>query len=38
LQQVDEFDMPGCTGCGRCNRSCVGNVNWLENLIKIEKE
>lgn len=38
LQQVDEFDMPGCTGCGRCNRSCVGNVNWLENLMKIEKE
>jgi ferredoxin len=38
LQQIDEFNMPGCTGCGRCNRVCVGNVNWLENLIKIEKE
>lgn len=38
LQQIDEFDMPGCTGCGRCNRSCVGNVNWLENLVRIGKE
>jgi ferredoxin len=37
LQQIDEFAMSGCTGCGRCNLCCVGNVNWLENVIKIEK-
>lgn len=36
-QQIEEFGMPGCTGCGRCNTVCVGNVNWLENLEKIEK-
>ena len=36
VQQVDEFGMSGCTGCGRCNLACVGNVNWLENIIKIE--
>jgi ferredoxin len=37
LQQMDEFAMSGCTGCGRCNLCCVGNVNWLENIIKIER-
>lgn len=37
LQQIDEFQMSGCTGCGRCNLACVGNVNWLENIIKIER-
>ena len=37
VQQIDEFAMSGCTGCGRCNLCCVGNVNWLENIIKIEK-
>jgi len=37
VQQVDEFGMSGCTGCGRCNLACVGNVNWLENIIKIER-
>jgi sulfhydrogenase subunit beta (sulfur reductase) len=37
MQQIDEFGMSGCTGCGRCNLTCVGNVNWLENIIKIEK-
>ena len=37
VQQIDEFGMSGCTGCGRCNLACVGNVNWLENIIKIEK-
>ena len=37
LQQIDEFGMSGCTGCGRCNQCCVGNVNWLENIIKIER-
>ncbi|MHC4574161.1 MAG: 4Fe-4S dicluster domain-containing protein [Planctomycetota bacterium] len=37
LQQIDEFAMSGCTGCGRCNLCCVGNVNWLENIVKIER-
>jgi len=37
LQQIDEFGTSGCTGCGRCNLICVGNVNWLENIVKIEK-
>jgi len=37
LQQIDEFGMSGCTGCGRCNLCCVGNVNWLENIMKIER-
>jgi len=37
VQQIDEFEMSGCTGCGRCNLCCVGNVNWLENIIKIER-
>jgi sulfhydrogenase subunit beta (sulfur reductase) len=37
LQQIDEFGMSGCTGCGRCNLCCVGNVNWLENVVKIER-
>ena len=36
-QQIDEFAMSGCVGCGRCNLTCVGNVNWLENIIKIER-
>jgi len=37
VQQIDEFGMSGCTGCGRCNLACVGNVNWLENIIRIER-
>jgi ferredoxin len=37
FHQIDEFGMSGCTGCGRCNLVCVGNVNWLENIMKIEK-
>jgi sulfhydrogenase subunit beta (sulfur reductase) len=37
LQQVDEFGTCGCVGCGRCNLVCVGNVNWLENIKKIDK-
>ena len=37
-QQIEEFGLPGCTGCGRCNSVCVGNVNWLESIKKIEKE
>lgn len=37
LQQMDEFGMSGCVGCGRCNLTCVGNVNWLENIIRIER-
>ena len=36
VQQIDEFGMSGCTGCGRCNIVCVGNVNWLANIRKIE--
>lgn len=36
-QQIDEFGIPGCTGCGRCNKACVGDVNWLQNLVRIEK-
>jgi ferredoxin len=38
VQQIDEFGMCGCTGCGRCNLVCVGNVNWLENIEKIDRE
>lgn len=34
-QQIAEFDLPGCTGCGRCIDCCVGNVNWLENIKRI---
>jgi len=37
LQQIDEFGICGCVGCGRCNLVCVGNVNWLDNIIKIER-
>jgi ferredoxin len=37
LQQIDEFGTCGCVGCGRCNLVCVGNVNWLENIKKIDK-
>jgi ferredoxin len=36
-QQLDEFAMSGCVGCGRCTLACVGNVNWLDNIIKIER-
>lgn len=35
VQQIDEFRMSGCTGCGRCVKSCVGNVDWLENIIRM---
>jgi len=35
LQQIDEFGMSGCTGCGRCNDCCVGNVHWLNNIRQI---
>ncbi len=35
VQQIDEFGVSGCVGCGRCVSSCVGNVNWLQNIIKI---
>ncbi len=34
-QQIDEFGMSGCAGCGRCSRACVGNVNWLDNIVKL---
>jgi sulfhydrogenase subunit beta (sulfur reductase) len=37
VQQIDEFETSGCVGCGRCNLACVGNVNWLDNIIKIER-
>jgi len=37
VQQIDEFEMSGCVGCGRCSLACVGNVNWLENIIRIER-
>ncbi len=37
VQQIDEFGNCGCVGCGRCNLVCVGNVNWLENIKKIDK-
>lgn len=37
VQQMDEFGICGCVGCGRCNLACVGNVNWLDNIIKIER-
>lgn len=37
VQQIDEFATSGCVGCGRCNLACVGNVNWLDNIIKIER-
>lgn len=36
-QEVGEFGEAGCTGCGRCNEICPGNINWLENIKKIEK-
>ncbi len=36
VQQIDEFQMSGCVGCGRCNKVCVGNVDWLENIIKMQ--
>jgi ferredoxin len=35
VQQIDEFEMSGCTGCGRCPKCCVGNVDWLENIMKM---
>ncbi len=34
-QQIDEFGMSGCTGCGRCSQACVGNVNWRDNIVKL---
>lgn len=37
-QQRREFDMCGCTGCGRCNEICPGNVNWLSVIKRIEKK
>jgi sulfhydrogenase subunit beta (sulfur reductase) len=37
VQQIDEFGTSGCVGCGRCSLACVGNVNWLDNIIKIER-
>lgn len=37
-QQPDEFNQPGCTGCGRCNEICPGNINWLEVIKRIEKK
>jgi len=36
-QQLDRFGEPGCTGCGRCNQICPGNVNWLETIKRIQK-
>lgn len=36
-QQLDEFSLSGCTGCGRCNEICPGNINWLQSIKKIEK-
>lgn len=35
-QQINEFGQSGCTGCGRCNDICPGNINWLETIKKIE--
>jgi ferredoxin len=37
VQQIEEFEICGCVGCGRCNLVCVGNVNWLENIKKIDQ-
>jgi len=37
VQQLDEFNQAGCTGCGRCNEICPGNVNWLESIKRIDK-
>jgi len=37
-QQCHEFGMAGCTGCGRCNEICPGNVNWLKVIKEIEKK
>lgn len=36
-QQINEFDEPGCTGCGRCNQICPGNINWLNVIKKISR-
>jgi ferredoxin len=36
-QQCLEFGMAGCTGCGRCNDICPGNINWLEIIKRIER-
>jgi ferredoxin len=36
VYNMDEFGTSGCTGCGRCNLVCVGNVNWLDSIIRIE--
>ena len=38
FQQLDEFGESGCTGCGRCNDICPGNVNWLNVIKRIEEE
>ena len=37
-QQIDEFGESGCTGCGRCNDICPGNINWLDVIKRIEKK
>lgn len=37
VHNIDEFGGCGCVGCGRCNLVCVGNVNWLENIKKIDQ-
>lgn len=36
-QQLDEFGESGCTGCGRCNEICPGNINWLDVIKRVEK-
>ncbi|MGM0568897.1 MAG: 4Fe-4S dicluster domain-containing protein [Elusimicrobiota bacterium] len=27
-----EFDMPGCTGCGRCIKTCPGKIDMRDTL------
>ncbi len=36
-QQIDEFGESGCTGCGRCNDICPGNINWLDVIKSMEQ-
>ncbi len=36
--QPDTLGVVGCTGCGRCSRSCPADMNLLDHLKKIESK